>query len=132
MCDVKDANLSQIHIHAHEEEEGMAQGQEPQTSPLEEESWSQVGAFGLSRRWVPLSAQECVVEPIVPLPKAGRKIQNRRESEETVGTKRRLAFNGGKEGRGGAAPGSGGGRGREEEDTTSSDARCSPADASSP
>lgn len=79
-----------------------------------------------------MSAQECVVEPIVPLPKAGRKSKIE-ESEETVEPKDDLPLTEERKEEEELPLEAEEVEEGEEEDTTSSDVRAaSPADASSP
>ena len=89
--------------------------------------------FKLSREMVPLSAQECIVEPIVPLPKAGRK-SKMEESEETVEPQEDLPLTEERKEEEELPLEAEEVEEGEEEDTTSSDVRAaaSPAEPSSP
>lgn len=82
---------------------------------------------------VPLSAQECIVEPIVPLPKAGRK-SKMEESEETVEPQEDLPLTEERKEEEELPLEAEEVEEGEEEDTTSSDVRAaaSPAEPSSP
>ncbi|XDA89999.1 hypothetical protein R6Z07M_019602 [Ovis aries] len=130
-CDVKDAALEPDTSTPMKKKKGWPKGKSRKPVHWKKRAGRKPG-FKLSREMVPLSAQECVVEPIVPLPKAGRKSKIE-ESEETVEPKDDLPLTEERKEEEELPLEAEEVEEGEEEDTTSSDVRAaSPADASSP
>uniref|UniRef100_A0A8D0N8N7 Histone acetyltransferase n=1 Tax=Sus scrofa TaxID=9823 RepID=A0A8D0N8N7_PIG len=130
-CDVKDSPLEPDTSTPMKKKKGWPKGKSRKPVHWKKRPGRKPG-LKLSREMVPVSAQECVVEPVVPLPKPGRKSKIQ-ENEETVEPKDDLPLTEERKEEEELPAEAEDGEDGEEEDTASSGVRAgSPVDSSSP
>ncbi|XP_047627757.1 histone acetyltransferase KAT6A isoform X3 [Phacochoerus africanus] len=130
-CDVKDSPLEPDTSTPMKKKKGWPKGKSRKPVHWKKRPGRKPG-LKLSREMVPVSAQECVVEPVVPLPKPGRKSKIQ-ENEETVEPKDDLPLTEERKEEEELPVEAEDGEDGEEEDTASSGVRAgSPVDSSSP
>ncbi|XP_025741687.1 histone acetyltransferase KAT6A [Callorhinus ursinus] len=81
-CDVKDSQLEPDTSTPMKKKKGWPKGKSRKPIHWKKRPGRKPG-FKLNREIIPVSTQECIVEPIVPIPKVGRKARLQ-ENEETV------------------------------------------------
>ncbi|XP_066093508.1 histone acetyltransferase KAT6A isoform X1 [Saccopteryx bilineata] len=84
-CDVKDSPLEPDTSTPMKKKKGWPKGKSRKPIHWKKRPGRKPG-FKLNREIIPISTQECIVEPIVPIPKPGRKLKIP-ENEETVESK---------------------------------------------
>ncbi|XP_074209714.1 histone acetyltransferase KAT6A [Camelus bactrianus] len=130
-CDVKDSPLEPDVSLPMKKKKGWPKGKSRKPVHWKKRPGRKPG-FKLSREMVPVCAQECLMEPVVPLPKPGRKLRIQ-ENEETIEPKEDLLLMEERKEEEELPAEAEEVEDGEEEDATGSDVRAaSPADSSGP
>ncbi|KAB1257517.1 Histone acetyltransferase KAT6A [Camelus dromedarius] len=130
-CDVKDSPLEPDVSLPMKKKKGWPKGKSRKPIHWKKRPGRKPG-FKLSREMVPVCAQECLMEPVVPLPKPGRKLRIQ-ENEETIEPKEDLPLMEERKEEEELPAEAEEVEDGEEEDATGSDVRAaSPADSSGP